>query len=67
MPEVEIHVSILNLNYVVRGFSAIHELKEWLDEHASSIASYGHGEGPEGVLFGGGTASAIAHVSESSP
>ena len=33
--EIEVYVEILNLRYVVKGFTAIKELKEWLDEHAS--------------------------------
>ena len=35
--EIEVRVEIVNLCYVVRGFTAIKELKEWLDGHASSI------------------------------
>ena len=34
--EITLEVSILNLHYEVKGFDAIRELKEWLDEHSSN-------------------------------
>ena len=33
--DVMFEVHLLNLRYRLRGFTAIKELKEWLDEHAS--------------------------------
>jgi hypothetical protein len=39
MADIELQVQILNLTYTLRGFNAIRDLKEWLDQHASDAAS----------------------------
>ena len=58
--QIEYHVAILNLNYTLRGFDAIRELKLWLDEHASECQSFGVSLnappplGAHGVAVGGG-------------
>ena len=36
-PDVEISVQVFNIWYTLRGFNAIRELKEFLDEHASDF------------------------------
>lgn len=40
MPDVEMTVTLLNLNYHVRGFNAIADLKAWLDENAASCDDF---------------------------
>ena len=43
MPDVELRISILNINYTFRGFNAISDLKEFCDDRCSESRD---GSGP---------------------